>query len=315
MRFRSAPVCLLVLTGTLLHADVTARYSTTLQFASFLPGMDQAVKSASSQVPSSSLVRMKGTRGYAQYGRMECIMDLSKQEITLFDPAARTYARAPIAEAMRKVAGAMPAMPGEAGKVLASMKSTFASRKTGRTETILGIQADETEGTLTVEGPAMAGMAQAGPMMTLTMRLWVAKPEEVLRSPALGELTGYTQFWTKFMNSAEPLKKMLGGMPGLVEGLDSMFQEMQNGKSVMIRTRMEVRMPMMAQVAQRMSESGQAPAQGFDPGAPLMQMGQELVELSAAPVADSVFQVPQGFREAPFEELVKATVPGVAGKE
>jgi hypothetical protein len=36
-----------------------------------------------------------------------------------------------------------------------------------------------------------------------------------------------------------------------------------------------------------------------------MQMNQEVVELSPAPVPDSVFQIPEGYQEAPAGELIK----------
>jgi hypothetical protein len=42
-----------------------------------------------------------------------------------------------------------------------------------------------------------------------------------------------------------------------------------------------------------------------DPDAPFMQMNQEVVELSTTPVPDSVFQIPEGYQEAPASELIK----------
>jgi hypothetical protein len=36
-----------------------------------------------------------------------------------------------------------------------------------------------------------------------------------------------------------------------------------------------------------------------------MQMNQEVAELSAAPVPDSVFQIPEGYQEAPAADLIK----------
>jgi hypothetical protein len=35
-------------------------------------------------------------------------------------------------------------------------------------------------------------------------------------------------------------------------------------------------------------------------------MNQEVAELSTAPVPDSVFQIPEGYQEAPASELIKA---------
>jgi len=185
-------------------------------------------------------------------------------------------------------------------------------KKTGRTETILGIQADETEGLLTVEGPAIPGMAQSGPSMKMVMHIWTARPEEVLRSQALREFSGYTQYSALFLNTADMVKKMMGRMPGFGGGFESMFREIQQSNTAVLRIRMEIRMPMMALIAQQMAKAGQPFPAGFDPDAPLMQMNQELVELSSTPVDDGVFAVPQGFHEAPFEDLVKTAIPPAA---
>ena len=311
MKLRALLVLICVSTGAGLRADVTAQYNSTIQMASFLPGMDQALKDAQSAMPSSAVLRMKGTKLYSKYGRMESITDLAKQELTLYDVASKTYATAPYSQAMEKMTGVMPEIPGDAGKMLQSMKASFEAKKTGLTETILGIQGEETDGVLTVEGPAMPGMPP-GPLMKMVVRIWVARPEESLRLPALRELTGYTQFSANLLNTGEMMKKMMGKIPGFGDGIDSMYQELQKSKSVTLRTRMEVQMPMMAQLAQQMAKAGQPLPAGFDPNAPFMQMNQELVELSDAPLDEAMFQVPDGFRQVTFEELVKAMIPQAA---
>jgi hypothetical protein len=60
---------------------------------------------------------------------------------------------------------------------------------------------------------------------------------------------------------------------------------------------------------------GQAPAGGLDPATPLFSMTNELVELSTAPIDDSVFQVPEGYREAGLEEIVKDWLGTVSGRK
>ncbi|MBZ5576962.1 MAG: hypothetical protein LAP40_10430 [Acidobacteriia bacterium] len=312
MKLRAISSFLCFLTATGLHADVTARYSATIQMSALLPGMDEAVKAVQSGMPSSTVVRMKGGKGYSKFGKMEAITDYTKQEITLFDTATKTYAIAPVSQLTETLTGAMPDVPGDAGKMLAAMKTHFESRKTGRTETILGIQGEETEGVLTVEGPAVPGMPQNGPMMKMVMRIWVARPEETLRVQALREMSGYKQYADNVMNTGTMLKRVLGKMPGMGEGIDSMFQEIQKNQSVMLRTQMEMQMPMLAQLAQQMAKAGQPLPAGFDPNAPFMQMNQELVELSDAPLDDALFRVPDGFRQVPVEELVKSMMPARA---
>ncbi len=291
-----------------LHADVTARYSTDVRFTSPVlpPGMEQAMSGGTAAIPKSYTVRVKGAKGYSNYGKFDCLIDFSKQEFTLIDTANKSYATTPATEFMDKIAGAMPEMPGDAQKIFGSMNGSFDSRKTGRTDVILGIQAEENEGVLTISMP-IAGTETSGPMMKMVMRTWVAKPEEVLRVPALRELTGFTQFSTVFGNTTDLLKKMFGKIPG-AEGFQSMMDEAQKRKAVNLRTRMEIQMPAMAQLAQQMAKAGQPLPAGFDPNAPFGTVTQELVELSSTPIDDAVFHMPEGFREVPLEQIMKAMI-------
>lgn len=297
-----------ILAGGLLQADVTARYHTTMQFSPLIPGMDQAMKGFSSAMPGDTVIRMKGTKGYTRFGRMEAIADYATQRYTVLDPAAKSYATAPMSQAMDWVNGVIPDLPPNAAQALESLKATFTSSKTGRMETILGIQAEETEGTLAIEGPALPGATQSGPLISIVMHIWTARPDEVLRVAPLRELTGYTQFSANLFNTGEVMKKLMGKIPGFGQGMDSIFEQIQKNKSVALRTQMEMRMPMMAQLAQQMAKSGQTLPAGVDPNGPLMQMTQELVELSGAPVDDALFQVPEGFHEASLPDLLKTVI-------
>jgi hypothetical protein len=64
-------------------------------------------------------------------------------------------------------------------------------------------------------------------------------------------------------------------------------------------------MPAMAAMLQRMPAGGNPSGASIDPNEPFMQMNQEVVEISSAPVPDSVFQIPEGYQEAPASDLIK----------
>jgi TonB family protein len=71
----------------------------------------------------------------------------------------------------------------------------------------------------------------------------------------------------------------------------------------MLKSRTQIYMPMMSRFAQP----------GFDPNAPVMEIINEIVELSAEPVNDSVFQLSEGYQAATVEELMKSvTAPQAA---
>jgi hypothetical protein len=73
---------------------------------------------------------------------------------------------------------------------MASLKPTISSKLTGRTQTIQGIEAEEREFLMSVDGPAMANIP-AGPAMNLLMEVWTAKSSETMRVPLVRELAGY----------------------------------------------------------------------------------------------------------------------------
>ena len=83
-------------------------------------------------------------------------------------------------------------MPEQARAMLASMKTNLESRSTGRTAAIQGIQAEEQEFVLTMDMPLPGGPATPSPFMKMVMQVWIAKPEETQRVPALQEIQELT---------------------------------------------------------------------------------------------------------------------------
>jgi hypothetical protein len=79
--------------------------------------------------------------------------------------------------------------------------------------------------------PMPAEMNQTGPSLRLVMHIWAPKKEEVLRVQAIRELTGY-QAWQKYvMNPAGMLEK---------------FDEIYKNPSAILRTHIEMYMPILA---------------------------------------------------------------------
>jgi hypothetical protein len=87
--------------------------------------------------------------------------------------------------------------------------------------------------------------------------------------------------------------------------------------SVMLRTQTEIYMPFLAVMAKQMATQGQSlPA--LDPDAPLLEMNQEVAELSTAPVDASLFKIPEDYTSVSaddmFREMFKAKSAAVAPK-
>jgi hypothetical protein len=293
-----------------LRADVTLRYQTEFKPAAALqPMMEPLLKAMQSGAGSSISIRMKGNQGYTTAGSWSEIFDFAKGDVTLLDPAHKTFATLPLSQLMDKMMGAIPQTPQQPDavkQILASMKSHVDSKVTGKTEEIQGVQAEEREVTFTLDIPIPAGAApQIGPEMNIKMviHIWTAKKEEVMRLPAVRELTGY-QTWQRYiMNPAGIFEKVAGKMPGLTEVIGPLFEEMSKNQSVMLRTHMEIYMPFLAAVAKQAATQGQKfPA--IDPDAPLLEMNQEVAELSNAPVDASLFEIPKGYSPAAVGDMV-----------
>ena len=291
-RFRTfASIFPLALTLSVAHADVTLRYKMEIKTNSSLPAQMARV------MPQETVLRLKGGKGFSTSMGFNSIIDFTTKEITLLDTAGKRYAKLPYDQYGEEVARAMPEMPAEARAVMPSMKTDVSpARVTGRTAVIQGVEAEEREISVSVEGPAMPNMP-SGPMVKLVIHLWSAKPGEVMRVPAIRELTGYSLWSYATMNPAASMGKAMKQIPGFADIFEPLMKEMMKGATV-LRVHMDMFMPVMAAMLQRMPAGSNPSGASIDPNEPFMQMNQEVVELSTAPVPDSVFQIPEGYQEA-----------------
>ena len=294
---RSAAAAALILAAPALRADVTIRYKTEIKSAVPMPGGIAGL--------GNTAIRMKGNKGYMEAGGFTMVVDFARQELTLIDPAGRKYATIPAAEYGKSMAAAMPEMPAEAAQAaFGSMKSKSESRKTGRMDTIQGVAAEEREVTFQMEMPLPEGANMPPMAMKMVMQVWAAKPGEALRVPAIRELSGFNLWQKYFLDPAETFGKMVPQAGGMA----SLFAEMQKDQSVMLRTHMSMFMPSMAALMARMSGQPEPRAAAPPAETPFMEMNQEVVELSTAPVDEALFRIPEGFTAAPFGEVMNGVL-------
>jgi hypothetical protein len=247
-------------------------------------------------------IYMKGNKGAEADGDQITIMDFSKQEITIVDKAHRKYATIPASEFEGKMAAAMPRMNFGDPQPAGSTKNKVESRKTGRMETILGVQTEESESTFSMEMPLPAGPhAPALTMNSLTMKIvtqeWNALPAETMRVPAIYQLVGFNLWQDYFMSDAVSIKK-------LFPQSDPSFADAFKRKGTTLRssTKMYMSMPGLDASA---ASSGTPVL-----GAPFMEMNYEIVDLSTAPVDDVFFQIPAGYGATTFAELMNGMTQG-----
>jgi hypothetical protein len=295
----------LVFLQAALYADVTLRYKTETKMNPNLPAaMAAGMNGMGVATSQDSVIQLKGGKGLYTAAGFNSIVDFTTQEMTLLDATGGRYAKVTADQLGDALAGAMPKIPAEASAIMASMKTDVSPAKvTGRTAVIQGVEAEEREIVISIGGPAIPNMP-AGPLVRMVMQMWTAKPGEVLRIPAIRELTGYSLWSYATMNPTAGIEGMMKLMPGLADTVTPLMKEMQKGTTI-LRTHVEMFMPMMAAMLKQMPAGANPTGGSLDPDAPLMQMNTEAVELSSATVPDSVFQIPEGYREAPASDVVK----------
>ncbi len=291
-RFRAvASAFPILLAIPVLHADVTVRYKTEVKMNPALPAqMAGVMGGADALIPQEQILRLKGGKGFSTAAGYNSITDFTTQEITLLDTKTSRYAKLKASQLSETLAATIPKMPPEAAAMMASMKTDVSPWKaTGRTAVIQGVETEEREIVFSIAGPALPNMPP-GPMVRMVMQIWTAGPGEVLRVPAIRELTGYSLWSFATMNPTSGIEGMMKQMSGFAEFLAPLIAYRQMGATVM-RMHTDMFMPAMAAL--------------LDPDTPFMQMTQEAVELSSAPVPDSVFQIPDSFHEAEASDLIQ----------
>ncbi len=305
-----------------LLADTTVHYKNEMKLGAIMQQvLGPAAESMKAVMPSSTTIQIKGTKELSTNGRFESVSDLAKQVITLIDPGHNQYATVYMKDYVAEVLSAMPGaqpVPADAQKVLDSMTSTFSSAKTGKTETINGVQAEETVMTLDVRMPdpsaaSSAGTTQAAApvdMMQMVIHMWTALPSEVDRIPGLKEFAGVygDPAASAAINPSALMGKAFQSFPGMGKGFASMMDEMMQKKAIIVGMQLEMNMPFV-QAALAQQANVKDPEHPVDPKDPLAVITMEVDQISVAPIADKVFEVPDGYHVVSVPEFLKAVTP------
>jgi hypothetical protein len=287
-----------------LDADVTTRYQTEITIN---PAVAGATKGANWSAPQEMTFRLKGVKGFSSSLGVESIIDFGTKEMTILDASSMRYAKTTSEQFAEELAKAMPQTSAATSAALGTVTpSVSPASLTGRTAVIQGVEAEEREMVVSMDGPAIPN-APAGPAMRMVMQIWAAKTGEATRVPAIRELTAHSLESFANMNPMANFERLMKQFPGLADALEPIVKETQNG-TVILRMHIDVFIPAMAAIMKQKAAAGDGAGAGLDEGAPFVQVNQELVELSTEPVPDSAFQIPEGYREASASELVQAVL-------
>jgi hypothetical protein len=178
------------------------------------------------------------------------------------------------------------------------MKWDVQTRKTGASQTIQGMPAEESVIALALGMPIGQTTMTT---MRMEMHLWTVQPSEVARNAALKELAGYNARSKNTMDPTVALQKLFAQMPGLGDQFRKVVTQLtETSGGVMLRMRASVFVPALAQALPQV-----------DPTAPLMEFQSEVTEFSTAALDDSYFAVPAGYQSAPLKDLLKVMLPAL----
>jgi hypothetical protein len=314
MRQMFVAIALTLFAPPALRADVTLRYKMEVKVNPDLPDQfaEQMKKGLADAMSSGPTLQFSNGKGVSTFFAYSTINDFTRQMVTVLDLKGKRYATLSSGQLADEMDRARPQQAAEAQAALAGMKGHFQSKPVTRTETIQGVEAEEHEFEISFDAPPNPNLPE-GPMMRMAMRIWMPKPSEVMRVPAIREVAGYHLFAIATMNPAQTMEKMLSQTPGMAEALTSMKKEFQSGAGVALRMQIEVYTPMLGAMAKQHPESMPLGA-GFDPDSAVVEVNSELVEISTAAIPDSVFQVPEGFQSAPVADIIKDQIAAMQAK-
>ncbi len=278
-------------------ADLVVRYKLDFQVGPILPPaiVDAVRQQVAGAIPTEMAMRVKGGRCASSVGPLNTIIDGGKGEITLLNPKTKQFATTPTASYADKIASST-LLPPAAQQMLANLKVDVQSSKTGQTGSINDILAEETLITLTIEGP------DATTSLRVDMDDWLPAPSEFDRVPALKEL-GSCAMAAGMTDPSAMLDKLFGQLPGASAKLSEAVKALSIKGSAVLKMQIAAHAPGLGALLQSQG------APGVDPNAPLVLMQMNLAELSFNPLPDTLFQVPDGYQEAPLEDLLKTVAP------
>jgi hypothetical protein len=329
MRFRHLCVVLaLAVVAPSLLADGTIRYTSIITYGPIAAAF-AATEAANGKpsinitppAPTSRTMRLKNGKVEQEGGAITGFYDPKNAQVTFIDPQRKLFATTTLQDLVAQLLASMPARPPMSPQVkmiVESLTTTFASRKTGRTEMTLGLETEETEFTFSVNmtlPPALLALlpnvsVQPGAPVTvlkIVLHMWYPTQAEIARVPALSELAG---FWSAQTAMSANLTagliaataKLSANYPGISQGLTAMIEDSLKNRGAMLKSDAEIYAPVLAQIAPLMKAHGMA---DFDVNAPVMAVTTEAVEVSSAPIEDSVFEVPGDYKATPVADFLR----------
>lgn len=324
MRISRWCAAMLLLVAPASYADGSLTLKATFKMGPLIPPsvLQQSGKPVPTVPPVVSVIRVQGSKEYAGSQLHPVIYDFSTQQVTVLDSTGKHFATVYASDYFPDLSSALPAMPAipaQAKAILQTVKAVFSSRKTGKTDLVLGIPVSESIWTLSLELPSnglpLPGAA-AEPNGTITIarvvaHAWIASPDAIAHNKALAEVMVHRASAVTGLYNPTSLLKMLSDYPGLHDPLAAMIDRYMNNPPVTLKMEANIYLPIMAQIAPMLAAQGKLPPD-FNPNASLGEIDVVADQISDAPIDPAVFQVPADYTSMPLAEMMKASAQATA---
>lgn len=288
---KSALVLCLLAASAALRADVTIKYDMKFTTSPIIPA--QALAPLTSALSQGVTVQLKDGKGRTSLAGATSLLDYTTQEFTLVDDANKRYTTVAIKDYLGLIASAIPTLPDAAKQLMAGMKFTVAPGDTKKTATILGMNAEGKESTITMTMAMPAGLPappQGIPPMSFKMTVYTVGQTQAALTPGLWEYAGYLA--TANQTTMGAVKQVLSFLPGLGDSLGPLFADMTDPSRVMLQFEMEMGAGML----------------GPDP---LMKISQTMTQLTPGTLDASLFQIPPGYQKVEAAAFMSALTNAV----
>jgi TonB family protein len=274
--------------GPAARADLTFWYKLTLKAGEGMPNeASAAVLHAMKAIPPETVTRIRGDMSRSEAMGRVTLMDYARRQVTVLDPREKRFATVPFDE--------FPAaVPPPADAVEAQRNIDVYAAETGRFARVYGISVQEHAIVMSLVIPGSSGQPLE---VRVDMGLWLPLADETARVPELNEYAAWAARVRGSRDPMEMLNRLFAAVPGFSQQMRAATESLREAGDAP---------PLKVQIEVRMTGAPEIPAGN------LAEVDLELVDMSNAPLAEDLFNVPPGYSSVSAKDLQGAALPAQA---
>lgn len=300
-------ICFLaaLLAAPVAWADLTLRYRFSVEPGAGLPPETAAgLQGLANAAPLEVSVLVRGDLARTEALGRVTLLDLHQRQAIALDAPTRRLAVAGFDEYRA-------ALPSSAALASAQATSLYAHAEF-RVEKLDGALQGEVAG-IRAERQAAVIIAttpqpQGPPLeIRIEMRLWRPLEAEMARLPQLQEYARWAERDKGVGNPLESVERTFAAAPGLGAQMARALALLSAANSrPALRVEAVLSVPVPASAFDQLRRQGAAVPEGLNFRQTLLETRCELVQMTAGPLANALFNAPSGYRAVPIRELLSA---------